>query len=89
MADAFDGRAATLQRDGETMRVSMRVAPAGVKFSSKVATPSLPAENQNEGITLLRLAWVADVSDAVIEIHLVPADLGETSARGALETWAA
>jgi len=68
------GRTATLTQNGHTLRAEI-LSPAGVVFSSRLATPPTKAERQNAGFTELKVQAPADAtrsSDVRLSVLLTP-----------------
>lgn len=70
----LNGRQATLQQNGRTLRVEI-LAPVGARFATRPATPPTAVEEQNSGITELLAevpATVGKEADVRIAVLLTP-----------------
>ncbi|WP_043586746.1 heparinase II/III domain-containing protein [Geminisphaera colitermitum] len=66
-----DGHAAVLVLEGRKLRAEL-LAPAQASFSVESALPPTRAEKQNQGVSVLTVAFVPDSSDARLAVRFIP-----------------
>jgi Heparinase II/III-like protein len=83
-----DGRSATLTQQGESLKLRLAAAPKNARIHATPATPAGKDETKNEGVTKIRISWIAQQSDESIEVHLVPSSYeGNPGLQGSLLNW--